>query len=118
MEKEFKENKNKKECEKDCTDCNKDEIKNNQNHTKCEKNNDGCNKGNKKCKNKEPKERFNPKEEKKKLLAEMENFRKRFEEEKMHFLKYRSSSFLLEVLPTLDMFEMALKAKVSDEVKT
>lgn len=118
MEKETKEilEKEEKTCKKDCTSCDKNNTKCDDKSTECNEDIKKCD--GKKCKNKESKEKFNPKEEKKKLLAEMENFRKRFEEEKTHFIKYRSSSFLLEILPTLDMFEMALKAKVADEVKT
>jgi molecular chaperone GrpE len=52
------------------------------------------------------------------LLADMENLRKRTEEEKADNYKYRASGFIIEILPTIDMFEQALSAKnVSDEVK-
>jgi molecular chaperone GrpE len=52
------------------------------------------------------------------LLADMENLRKRTDEEKADNYKYRASGFIIEVLPTIDMFEQALNAKnVSDEVK-
>lgn len=51
-------------------------------------------------------------------LAEMENLRKRLENEKKDFIKYRASSFISEILPTMDMFEQALSAKnVSEETK-
>ncbi len=51
-------------------------------------------------------------------LAEMENLRKRLENEKMDFIKYKASSFIYEILPTVDMFEQALSAKnVSEETK-
>lgn len=53
-----------------------------------------------------------------KVLAEMENFRKRFEAEKLELIKFRASSFIQNILPTVDMFEMAMNAtNVSDEVK-
>lgn len=52
------------------------------------------------------------------LLAEMENLRKRVIQEKEENVKYRASGFILDILPTVDMLESALKAKeVSDEVK-
>lgn len=52
------------------------------------------------------------------VMAEMENFRKRAEKERMDLFKYRASSFIQEILPTLDMFEMAMSAtNVSDEIK-
>jgi molecular chaperone GrpE len=52
------------------------------------------------------------------LLADMENLRRRTEEEKADSYKYRASGFIIEILPTIDMFESALKAKnVSEEVK-
>ncbi len=63
------------------------------------------------------KDKIDLQEVNKKLLADMENLRKRFEEEKMFFIKYRSASFLIEVLPTLDMFEIALNAEASEEVR-
>lgn len=51
-------------------------------------------------------------------IAEMENLRKRFENERGELYKYRASSFIQEILPTIDMFEMALSSKdVSDEIK-
>ncbi len=51
-------------------------------------------------------------------LAEMDNLRKRLEAEKSDFIKYRASSFIYDILPTIDMFEQALAAKnVSDETK-
>lgn len=53
-----------------------------------------------------------------KLLAEMENLRKRLDQDKIDIIKYRASSFIQSILPTLDMFEMALKAdNVSEEMK-
>ncbi len=58
------------------------------------------------------------KEEYLKVLAEMENLRKRFDKEKVDVLKYRASQFILTVLPTLDMFEMAMNTEnASEEVK-
>lgn len=53
-----------------------------------------------------------------KSLAEMENLRKRMEEEKENILKYKISSFIQNILPTIDMFEIALNSKnVSEETK-
>lgn len=53
-----------------------------------------------------------------KVLAEMENLRKRFENDKVDVMKYRASSFIQQILPTVDMFESAMSASnVSDEVK-
>ncbi len=53
-----------------------------------------------------------------KLLAEMENLRKRFDEERTEIIKFRATSFIQDILPTLDMFEMALSSKdVSSEIK-
>ncbi len=53
-----------------------------------------------------------------KVLAEMENLRKRFESERQDVMKYKASSFIQNILPTVDMFEMALNAQnLSDEVK-
>lgn len=54
----------------------------------------------------------------KESLAAMENLRKRLDLEKMDIYKYRSSSFIQSILPTLDMFELAMNANnVSEEVK-
>ncbi len=51
-------------------------------------------------------------------IAAMDNLRKRQIQEQAHYHKYRAQSFLENILPTVDMFEMALNAKdVSDEVK-
>ncbi len=53
-----------------------------------------------------------------KVLAEMENLRKRFDTERTEVMKYRASSFIQNILPTVDMFQMAMKAQnASDEVK-
>ncbi len=53
-----------------------------------------------------------------KVLAEMENLRKRFDAERTEVMKYRASSFIQNILPTVDMFQMAMKAQnASDEVK-
>lgn len=53
-----------------------------------------------------------------KILAEMENLRKRSESERSEILKYRASSFIQNILPTVDMFEMAMSAQnISEEVK-
>jgi molecular chaperone GrpE len=52
------------------------------------------------------------------LLADMENLRRRTDEEKADSYKYRASGFIIEILPTIDMLESALSAKdVSDEVR-
>gem|GEM_PF-2905920 len=52
------------------------------------------------------------------LLADLENMRKRAEQERNELLKYRSASFIREILPGLDMLEASINAKnVSDEVK-
>ncbi len=53
-----------------------------------------------------------------KVLAEMENLRKRFDTERSEVIKYRASSFIQSILPTVDMFEMAMNSQnVSDEIK-
>ncbi len=53
-----------------------------------------------------------------KVLAEMENLRKRFDADKVDVLKYKATSFIINILPTVDMFEMAMKVdNASDEVK-
>ncbi len=53
-----------------------------------------------------------------KVLAEMENLRKRFDAERTEVIKYRASSFVQSILPTVDMFEMAMNSQnVSDEIK-
>ena len=52
------------------------------------------------------------------LMADIENQRKMHQQETENTYKYRAAGFIMEVLPTLDMFEMALNAKdVSPEVK-
>ncbi len=54
----------------------------------------------------------------KEALATMENLRKRFDLEKVDIFKYRASSFIQSILPTIDMFELAMNAQnVSEEVK-
>ncbi len=51
-------------------------------------------------------------------LASMENLRKRLETEKADIHKYKASSFIQSILPTLDMFELATNAEnISDEIK-
>jgi len=50
-------------------------------------------------------------------LAAMDNLTKRVAQEQVEYSKYRAKSFLENILPTLDMFEMALKAEVSEEIK-
>lgn len=53
-----------------------------------------------------------------KSLAEMQNLRKRFEKDRMDFFKYKSSSLIQEIIPTIDMFEAALNSRdVSKEIK-
>ena len=52
------------------------------------------------------------------LLADLENMRKRTEQERSELIKYRAASFIREILPGLDMLEASINAKnVSDEVK-
>ena len=52
-------------------------------------------------------------------LADMENLRKRLSLDKIDFIKYKASSFIYDILPTIDMFENALSAKdVSEETKS
>ncbi len=52
------------------------------------------------------------------VLAEMENLRKRFDNDKVDVMKYRAASFIQQILPTVDMFESAMAASdVSDDVK-
>jgi len=45
------------------------------------------------------------------VLAEMENLRKRFDRERAEYLQYALSEFLREVLVVLDNFERALKTR-------
>ncbi len=53
-----------------------------------------------------------------KVLAEMENLRKRAEQERKDIVKFRAASFIQNILPTVDMFEMAMNAQnASEEVK-
>lgn len=53
-----------------------------------------------------------------KAIAEMENLRKRFDQERKDVMKFRASSFIQNILPTVDMFEMAMKAQnASEEVR-
>jgi len=52
------------------------------------------------------------------LLANIENMRKRSEQERSELIKYRASSFIKDMLPGLDMLEASINSKnVSDEVK-
>lgn len=54
----------------------------------------------------------------KEALATMENLRKRVDNERVDFMKYRAASFIESILPTIDMFELAINAEnISDEVK-
>lgn len=50
------------------------------------------------------------------LQAEFENYKKRIDKEKEEFVKYTKADLILEILPTLDSFEMALK-NASDKKK-
>ncbi len=49
------------------------------------------------------------------VLADMENLKKRTEKEKKDFQKYCIEGFILELLPVLDNFEMALKHVPKDQ---
>lgn len=71
----------------------------------------------KKIKENSAKEKENFEHKYKLLLADMENLRKRIEKERIEIYKYGVANFLLEILPTVDMFEMALKANAPKEVK-
>ncbi len=52
------------------------------------------------------------------LLAEKENLTKRLAKEKQEFIKYSAGSFLTQIIPSIDMMEMALSTKnVSPEVE-
>ena len=55
------------------------------------------------------------KEEKLRLLAEMENFRKRFEREKIELIKFSSINLIREILSPGDNLERALAAIPKDE---
>ena len=55
------------------------------------------------------------KEEKLRLLAEMENFRKRFEREKIDLIKFSSINLIREILSPGDNLERALAAIPKDE---
>ncbi|MEA1926506.1 MAG: nucleotide exchange factor GrpE, partial [Patescibacteria group bacterium] len=49
------------------------------------------------------------------VLADMENLKKRTEKDKKEFQKYCIEEFILELLPVLDNFEMALKHVPKDQ---
>ena len=49
------------------------------------------------------------------IQADMINFKKRKEEEIASFYKYANADLIESLLPTIDNFERALNAKVSDE---
>ena len=49
------------------------------------------------------------------LQAEFENHKKREEKDKKEFVKYSRAGLILEILPLLDSFEMALKSKKNNE---
>ena len=55
------------------------------------------------------------KEEKLRLLAEMENFRKRFEREKIELIKFSNTDLVREILSPGDNLERALAAIPKDE---
>ena len=55
------------------------------------------------------------KEEKLRLLAEMENFRKRFEKEKIELIKFSNTNLVREILSPGDNLERALAAIPKDE---
>jgi len=49
------------------------------------------------------------------LQAEFENFKKRIEKEKNEFVKFSQAGLILEMLPLLDSFELALKSTKNNE---
>lgn len=49
------------------------------------------------------------------IQADMINFKKRKEDELAAFYKYSNQELIEELLPTIDNFERALKAEISDE---
>ena len=49
------------------------------------------------------------------LQAEFENHKKREEKDKKEFVKYSRAGLILEILPLLDSFEMALESKKNNE---
>ena len=49
------------------------------------------------------------------IQADMINFKKRKEDELASFYKYANADLIESLLPTIDNFERALNAKVSDE---
>jgi|TARA_B100001971_G_C18159961_1_gene520817 molecular chaperone GrpE len=49
------------------------------------------------------------------LQAEFENHKKREEKDKKEFVKYSRAGLILEILPSLDSFEMALKSAKDNE---
>jgi len=96
-------------------DIKKEKKVSNTNDKNIKEKNDDCQKDNAK---KHIKEKINYKTKYLEVLAEMENLRKRFDDERIGMIKFRAASFIQELLPTLDMFEMALSSKdISDEVK-
>lgn len=64
------------------------------------------------------KENANLKEERLRIIAEMENFRKRLEREKTEFYQYALSEFLKELFTVLDNFERALGSKDQGDDKS
>ena len=48
--------------------------------------------------------------------ADLSNTRKSLEKDHQELIKYRSVSFIEKLIPTLDSFEMALKAEINDPV--
>lgn len=49
------------------------------------------------------------------LQAEFENYKKRVEKEKQEFIKFAHAHVILELLPMLDSFELALKGTKDNE---
>lgn len=49
------------------------------------------------------------------LQAEFENYKKRVDKEKQEFVKYAHAGLILELLPMLDSFELALKSSKDNE---
>ena len=49
------------------------------------------------------------------LQAEFENYKKRVDKEKQEFMKYAHADLILELLPLLDSFEMALRNTTDKE---
>lgn len=52
-----------------------------------------------------------------KELVNLEELKKKQAEERKDFYKYRASSFILQLVSTVDMFDLAMKNKASDNIK-